>query len=217
MHETPPIPPVEEPAEVERAEQPPIPIEEWAKQNNHESLLRHIDSSHETDANVGVFRKNLEHDPIAKTTTLTVPIKDIHRGHTFESKSKDGEVTQTEIMLGGVPAFFMDVTSGALAFTEIPPHCVPIHLKVEVTKGAMIIQRDDIPVVVVSSFEEVPVKGGKKFFIKTVASQGPNICAIERSEVRVIAEQAAGMMAERINVALDQWLEEQKLGTSGEE
>lgn len=207
MKELPPI--ITPPAEKEQQKQR-VPIEQWTKENEHAALEQHMKSSDGTDANMGVLRENLEYDPIAKTITLTVPIQDIHRGHTFESKSKDGGVTQTEIMLGGVPAFFMDVASGALAFTEIPPHCVPIHLKVEVTKGTMIIQRDDIPVVVVSSFEEVPVKGGKKFFIKTVASQGPNICAIERSEVRVIAEQAAGMMAERINVALDQWLEEQK-------
>lgn len=208
MHEIPPSIPSEEekltdPEQVEQR----VLIEDWARQNGHESLLRHIESSHETDANVGIFRENLYYDPVAKTITLTVPIQTIHRGHTFEQGE---EKVTTEIMLGGVLSVFMDVTSGALAFTEIPSDKVPLHLKVEVAKGAMIIQREDIPVVIVSSFEEEPTAGGKKLFIKTVASQGPNICAVERSEVKIISEQAAGMMAERINAALDQWVAEQK-------
>jgi hypothetical protein len=195
MHEIPPLtPPVEKSVDVERAEQPSILIEDWAKQNNHESLLRHIASSHETDANIGVFRENIYYDPIEKTITLTViPSRDQHQGHSFEG---------TGIMLGGIPKVFIDVTSGALVFTEAPNGTIPLHLTGTYENTGMIIQHDT-PLTVVSSLEQSPEEGDKKLFIKTVVMQGSQVCVTMRDQVQIISERGAGALAKRIERTLE--------------
>ncbi len=152
MHEIPNIHPVQK--SVEKSEQAQVLIEQWARENNHTSLLRHIESSDKTDKNIGILRENIYYDPIEKTITLAVPIRDIHQGHDFEG---------TGIMLGGIPKVFIDVTSGALAFTEASDGTIPLHITGTYENPGMIIQHD-IPLKVVSSLEENPEEDEKKLF-----------------------------------------------------
>lgn len=173
-----------------------VPIEAWAKENNREGLLRHMESSDKTDKNVGVFRENIEYDTKAKTITLTVePNPDMHQGHSFEG---------TGIMLGGIPKVFIDVTSGALAFTEAPNGTIPLHMTGSYENTGMIIQHE-APVTVVSSFEKDPHENGDKkmLFIRTEVWQGGRVCVVMRDQIQVISERGAGALAKRLERSLD--------------
>ena len=52
MHEIPNIHPVQK--SVEKSEQAQVLIEQWARENNHTSLLRHIEAPDKTDKNIGI-------------------------------------------------------------------------------------------------------------------------------------------------------------------
>jgi hypothetical protein len=189
MNETPPLPDQEAALSAPEQERGlPVPIEDWAKQNNHTSLLRHIESSHDTDANVGVFRENLVYDPDLKVITLVVsPSKNIHQGHSFEGIG---------IMLGGIPKVFVDVVSGALVFTEIPSTSVPVHKRGSYENPEMIIQCDTV-VKIVSRFDEEMVQEEAKKYVITQVSQGGKICVVMRDEIWVGAERGVGLLAKR--------------------
>ncbi len=182
-----------------RAEQEkkPVQIEDWAKTNNREGLLRHMESSDSTDRNVGIFREKILYDPEAKTITLTVdPNSDMHQGHRFEG---------TGIMLGGIPKVFIDVTSGALAFTEAPNGTIPLHITGTYENTGMIIQHEESPVTVVSSFEEEPRENEDKktLFIRTEVKQGSQVCVVMRDQIQILSERGAGALAKRLERALD--------------
>ena len=63
---------------LEQQERRAIRVEDWARENNHEALLRYIKSSEQTNSNVGLLPENMYYDPEKKTMTLTVPY---HRSH----------------------------------------------------------------------------------------------------------------------------------------
>ena len=108
-------PPSQEEKRVEQQEKQGIRIEDWARENNHATLLRYIKSSEQTNSNVGLLPENMYYDSEKKTMTLTVSFrKEWHQGH-------EG------VMQGGMPAVFIDTTSGALAFTEAPSGFGPLH------------------------------------------------------------------------------------------
>jgi hypothetical protein len=203
MNETPPLPGQEVESPVQETEQGlSMPIEDWAKQNNHKALLGFIESSDQTNRNVGVFRENMIYDPVAKSMTLIVSMKpELHRGHTLEGEH--------EVMLGGKPKDFADVVSGALAFTEVPTNSLPLHTKIiESDMGVMILQHE-APVLVRSTFVRDPEEGAP-FSIKTVVSQGPHTCFTEVCEVKVGTERGVARVAQMTKTSLDAWVLEQK-------
>jgi hypothetical protein len=192
-----------EPQLGEQLEQAPAPIrvEDWALENQHETLLSFIRSSDQTNRNIGILREDMFYDPVAKTMTLTLNMRpELHRGHTI-----NGEY---EAMIGGMPKAFADVVSGALAFTAIPANTVPLHTTITGSKMGTMILQHEAPIVVTSSFVED--SEGKKLAIKTVVSQGPNTCFTEVCNVRVAAENMVGQMAERVKSGLDTWIQQQE-------
>lgn len=165
-----------------------IPIEEWAQENNHETLLRHIASSEQTDANIGVFRNNIRYDAANKTMTLTVtPENDMHQGHSFEG---------TGIMLGGIPKVFVDIASGALAFTAMSKKSIPLHTAGSYENAGMIIQCA-VPVVIESHFKSDPRPEDKELVIITTVTQAGSLCVKTEDIVRILPERGAGMLAKR--------------------
>ncbi len=191
---------------IEKPEHVRVPIEQWARENNHLSLLRHIESSDKTDKNIGILRENIYYDPIEKTITLAVLPHDIHQGHSFEG---------TGIMLGGIPKVFIDVTSGALAFTEAPDGTIPLHITGTYENAGMIIQHNT-PLRVVSSFEKNLEEDEKKLFIKTEVFQGEQLCVVMRDQVQILSERGAGALAKRRERVLDKLVEQEKVGTISE-
>jgi acyl-coenzyme A thioesterase PaaI-like protein len=185
---------------LEQQERRAIRVEDWARENNHEALMRYIKSSEQTNSNVGLLPENMYYDPEKKTMTLTVPYhKEWHQGH-------EG------VMQGGVPAVFIDTTSGALAFTEMPSGSGPLHQEDRAIKLVPIVEHE-VPVVITCSLEEPPedFKGNrvKTKFIKTVVSQGPHICIESYVMVRSTLEQAIDQDVANKKASLDVWLAQQ--------
>lgn len=163
-----------------------IPIAEWARENNHETLLRHIESSEPTDTNIGIFRENICYDPVNKRMTLTViPQNDMHQGHSFDG---------TGIMLGGIPKVFVDVTSGALAFTAMSKKSIPLHMGGNYENSGMIIQCA-VPVVIESYFKSEPQPGDKEFIIITTVTQAGVVCVKTEDTIRILSERGASRAA----------------------
>ncbi len=193
-------PPSQEEKRVEQQEKQGIRIEDWARQNNHEALLRYIKSSEQTNSNVGLLPENMYYDPEKKTMTLTVPYrKEGHQGH-------EG------VMQGGMPAVFIDTTSGALAFTAMSLESGPLHQEDRAKKLTPIVEHE-VPIVITCSFEEPPedFRGNrvKTKFIKTVVSQGPHVCIESYVMIRSTREQAMDQDVADKKASLDAWLAEQ--------
>ncbi len=185
---------------VERQEGRWIRIEDWARENNHEALLRYILSSDKTNRNVGLLPENMYYDPVEKTMTLTVPFrKEWHQGH-------------EKTMQGGMPAVFIDTTSGALAFTEMLAGSGPLHQEGSEKKLVPIVEHE-VPLKIVCGFEEPPEdfqgNRAKIKFIKTVVSQGPHICIESHVMVRTTPEKVIDTAVQATQANLDTWLAEQ--------
>lgn len=188
MKEIPELPSSESQDRRIEKERTAIRIEDWARENDHETLLSHIASSEQTNRNIGVLRENIYYDPEEKTITLTVtPQNDMHQGHSIEG---------TGIMLGGIPKVFVDVTSGALAFTAMSPKSIPLHTKGSYENSGMIIL-SAVPLVIQSSFKKDPESDDKNLIIVTTVTQGGEVCVKTEDTVRILSERVASAIVKR--------------------
>jgi hypothetical protein len=172
---------------VETAPEPRVPIIEWAKRNALQTLQQHIESSKEADANLGIFVENVTYNPENKTIEIRIPVEHFHRGHEFGGKD-------ISIVLGGMFSAWADVSSGALAFTQMSPDEVPLHTEYSAKNGAMGILNSK-PMRVRSSFIDRESEKAGFCYIRTEVMQGANLCFVHECEVQTVKEKTAERIA----------------------